>query len=762
MTDRRFTVTFFDDVAAESLTTREVTLDELRDMALAITASSKAALPLFKMCKFGDVRTTNNSLRHNSNVLEIEGAETDYDSEVISFDEAVAIFKKAHLEALVYTSPSHTPDKPRWRAALPTSHPLPPEERSKLVARINGLFNGVLAGESFTLSQGFYIGGVDGNVYHRAEVVHGDFIDLRTDLDATARGKRKDNNNTNNTDAPPRQQARTDKQADPDLIYAAMAVIPNDKVDWIEWNTLGMAAFNATSGDERGLEAFDMWSRKLPGYEFHDKKDSAEARWNHYRTSPPTELGAGTIFQKANQAQPGWRALVGLPIDKINEVLRLARLPKVQYDPERKEVAKRFNILTTTLDEIVDQLRPRVIIEDDDEQGTRIEFEPVEPWPDAVDGGPLITDMVKAIRNHVILSEHQALAVTLWVIHTHVLEIAEHTPRLQIKSPTMRCGKSTLLSTIAPMVAKKLATENITMAALFRVIEMVAPTLLIDEADSFLKREDGRDREDMNGILNSGHKRDGSFIRTVGEDFEPRAFATFAPVAFAWLVKRGVQVAQTLEDRSITIELRRRLPEEPITRFRSTRTGHLRELGRRAARWVADHKIALGAADPELPEDLHDRAQDNWRSLISIADTMSAALGQKARQAAVQIAKENLGSDEDISLLLLADVAAIIKHKLQGRPPENVKVVSSHDVVAGLVAMGEEKPWAEWRRGRPITEHSLARFLRPFSLPPTRIRTGPGERDLTRGYVPADVLRAAERYVEEILEPEEDESVPAM
>ena len=60
-------------------------------------------------------------------------------------------------------------------------------------------------------------------------------------------------------------------------------------------------------------------------------------------------------------------------------------------------------------------------------------------------------------------------------------------------------------------------------------------------------------------------------IRTVGEDFEPRAFKVFGPVAFAWLVKRGMHVAQTLEDRSITIELRRRLPEEKITRLRSTR-----------------------------------------------------------------------------------------------------------------------------------------------------------------------------------------------
>ena len=68
---------------------------------------------------------------------------------------------------------------------------------------------------------------------------------------------------------------------------------------------------------------------------------------------------------------------------------------------------------------------------------------------------------------------------------------------------------------------------------------MYQPTLLIDEADSFLKRDDGRDNEELRGILNAGHSRNGVVIRTVGEDFEPRAFKVFGPVAYAWLVKRG-------------------------------------------------------------------------------------------------------------------------------------------------------------------------------------------------------------------------------
>jgi putative DNA primase/helicase len=748
MTERfRFTVTLFPDVAGAKLTTRKVDLGELRKLALATTADTKKKLPLVKLAVFGDKRTEQNSLRHNANVESVTGAEGDYDAEVVPFDRAVELVRQSGLNALLYTSPSNTPDKPRWRILCPSSRSLPPDERVKLVARVNGVLGGVLAGQSFTLSQAYYFGHINGGSDYRIEVINGsDFIDLRAVLDAGAIFKKREStanaagdSATNNS-----SKAQSDKQADPDLIFAAMAVIPNDEVDWVAWNAMGMACYLATDGAERGFEAFDIWSRKSPAY---DKGDTTQRRWERYRTSPPTQIGAGTIFMKADQAQPGWRVLKGLSIDAIDELLRLSRLARLQYELERKEVAERLDIRVTALDDVVAHLRPLPDSGDkDDLQGGRITFEDVEPWADAVDGERLIADMVKAIRDYVILSEEQALACVLWEMHPHVLEIAEHTPRLQIKSPAPRCGKSTLLSVIAAMVPKPLQTENISMPALFRTIEKHRPTLLIDEADSFLKREDGKDREDMNGILNSGHKRGGSFIRTVGEDFEPRAFSTFAPLAFAWLVKRGVHVAQTLEDRSITIELRRRLPDEKILRFRSARAGHLREFARRAARWVADHKIALGAADPAMPDELNDRAQDNWRVMIAIADCVSADLGRKARAAAVKIAEENIGGDIADAVLLLADAAGIIRHK-----PAITKagtVIGSEDLIAALAEM-EARPWAEWSRGKPLSTHALAKLLKPFDLHPHRYRTGQGPTDLTRGYAIKAILEAAERYATE-------------
>jgi hypothetical protein len=186
---QKFLVTKFIDEKAFSFDAQEMSLDEVRDLVLTTTARDKYALPLLKLAKFGDKRTAKKCLRHNDNVEAITGVEVDYDGERVTFEDAVALIRAAGLFALVYTSRSHMAAAPRWRAVLPTSKDLPPPERARLVARVNGVLGGILARESFTLSQSYYFGKVGSNPDHRAIVIGGDFIDLRDDLDAGAIGK---------------------------------------------------------------------------------------------------------------------------------------------------------------------------------------------------------------------------------------------------------------------------------------------------------------------------------------------------------------------------------------------------------------------------------------------------------------------------------------------------------------------------------------------------------------------------------------------
>ena len=186
---RVFWVTFFPDQQAMTLSTAELTLEESGRRIGAKTAKAKFDLPWLKLAKFGDKRTERNCLRSDANAEWISGVETDYDTGEISFEAAVETLQRARLRVMVYTSASYIPAiKERWRILAPMSKNLPGEQRRAMVARLNGLFGGKLANESFTLSQSYLYGHVEDAAF-KVTVLEGDWLDLRDDLAAGALDK---------------------------------------------------------------------------------------------------------------------------------------------------------------------------------------------------------------------------------------------------------------------------------------------------------------------------------------------------------------------------------------------------------------------------------------------------------------------------------------------------------------------------------------------------------------------------------------------
>lgn len=126
---------------------------------------SKAHCPLISMAEYGDLRSQKGCIRHAANVRRIFGVELDYDGEQMPIEEGAAILQRANICAVLYTSPSHTAQRPRWRVLLPLSEPATPEKRAEYVGRANRLLGGIASRESFTLSQSFYLGRVRGAEY---------------------------------------------------------------------------------------------------------------------------------------------------------------------------------------------------------------------------------------------------------------------------------------------------------------------------------------------------------------------------------------------------------------------------------------------------------------------------------------------------------------------------------------------------------------------------------------------------------------------
>jgi hypothetical protein len=178
--DRPIQVTFFRSHAAQGKDEETLSLRDLANRIRSATAPSKGLLPWLKLAAFGEQRTERGSLRHDANILQIYGVEADYDGESLTIDRARQLLGTAGVACMLYASPSHTATAPRWRVLAPTSAPLPPDQRAGLVARLNGLFAGALASESFTLSQAYYFGRVDGTPEREVVLLEGGCIDLIT------------------------------------------------------------------------------------------------------------------------------------------------------------------------------------------------------------------------------------------------------------------------------------------------------------------------------------------------------------------------------------------------------------------------------------------------------------------------------------------------------------------------------------------------------------------------------------------------------
>jgi hypothetical protein len=384
----------------------------------------------------------------------------------------------------------------------------------------------------------------------------------------------------------------------------------------------------------------------------------------------------------------------------------------------------RLNLRAPILDRLVAAERGKS--DDDGKQGQALSLPEPEPWPHPVDGANLLDDIAGAIEQHVVMDEWQADVVALFVVFTYLLDCFGISPRLAITSPEKSCGKTTLLDVLARLVKRPLPTANTTVAAIFRVVEMLRPTLLIDEADTFLQ-----DNDELRGILNSGHRQGGFVLRTVGDDFEPRHFSTYSACAIALIGK----LPGTLADRSIPIELRRRRPDEHIEPFRFDRTEHLDQLARKMQRWALDSAHRIRGADPVMPTGVINRAADNWRPLIAIADLAGGEWPARARQAAQQ-AGATADSDQSVRVLLLSDIREIFAERRLDQLP-------SGELASALVAI-EGRPWAEWHRGKGLSPNGLARQLKPFGIAPGTIRTATGT---PKGYKLAQFEDAFSRYL---------------
>jgi len=329
----------------------------------------------------------------------------------------------------------------------------------------------------------------------------------------------------------------------------------------------------------------------------------------------------------------------------------------------------------------------------------------------------LLGEIEAIVRRYVMIPADALTAVVLWIAHTYVLDAFDVTPYLNVTSSAKRCGKSRLLEVLESLVRGAWLVIRPSEAVLFRKIGRDQPTLLLDEVDAIFKdRSTGT--EGLRALLNAGNRRGVTVPRCVGDQQELVDFPVFCPKVLAGI---GSAVPDTVRDRSVDVQLVRKKPGEKLPKLRQAilrqETAPIREA---LSTWASTAVIPLRAAEPSVPDELHDRAADAWEPLLAIADSAGGDWPTRARSAARTLHCADLDKDNVAVLLLRA-----IRDEFDAARVEKMLTV---ELLHRLIDRDGE-PWGAWWGPALAKEDTrgpgfkLASLLREYGITPKEMRT---------------------------------------
>ena len=329
-------------------------------------------------------------------------------------------------------------------------------------------------------------------------------------------------------------------------------------------------------------------------------------------------------------------------------------------------------------------------------------------------------------------STHASVAHTLWIVHTHLMDKWESTPRLAFLSPEPGSGKTRALEISETLVPRPLEAINATPAYLFRKIRdpKGLPTVLYDEIDTLFGPR-AKENEELRGVINAGHRRGAMAGKCVvnGKKIETEEFPAFCAVAMAGLGN----LPDSILSRSIIIRMRRRAPHEQVEPYRRKIHGKIGNAIRgQIVTWVGQIGGTI-KTDPSMPKEIVDRNADVWEALLAVADAAGGDWPKRARVSAVSLVSASADDRESLGLRLLTDIRQVFK---------DVKALFTVDLLNALMNV-EESPWGDLK-GRPLDAHRLAKFLKPYGVKSTQVRIGDKSQ---KGYSRDDLADAWLRYV---------------
>ncbi len=359
----------------------------------------------------------------------------------------------------------------------------------------------------------------------------------------------------------------------------------------------------------------------------------------------------------------------------------------------------------------------------------------------------LLQEITALITRHVVLEAEPTFCLALWVVHTYLFRQRDAVAYVAIESPEKRCGKTTLVSVLAELAHRPLVCSNITVGALFHAIDQYAPTLLLDEADTFLAGNGV-----MRGILNCGNTWRTAFVlrTTRGGKIEADQVGLKNDLVDALSLARNRQLKlvqyscwcpkviamigrcpETLADRSIRITMQRKLPEERCESLENLSGLNIRA---KCLRYAMDNSVAVKEHARVRLGGINDRAADTFEPLAVLAHLAGSGWPQRLAESLEMLYEDHHEPAAVPSLLL--DVFEILSEFEEGK-------LFTRDLVASLNAQFRQDGSAVERAGE-LRNTDLLLYLADYGIFPETVRIG---TEVNKGIKFEELLDVLNRYV---------------
>jgi hypothetical protein len=332
--------------------------------------------------------------------------------------------------------------------------------------------------------------------------------------------------------------------------------------------------------------------------------------------------------------------------------------------------------------------------------------------PNSTKAQKLLDDVCSFLARYLQCSPEQRYVLALWILHTHCFAAAKATPYLAIQSAFRLSGKTLCLRLLSLLCANPALTSGYTASTLVHRIHshpQELPTFLLDECSATVGSGSRAKNPKLRSILASGFQPGIGYSDRSTECaiFSPKAFATMGPLP------------EPLSDCSLPIILRRLDDAEKngIERFDLDRAREeakplVAALQNWARKNLATLKSAPALKRKDFPSRLTARGQDITEPLLQLADALSGAWPDRARNGLLAAFDDEDDQQRAHRIQLLRDIRRCFEHH---NWPDGLH---TRLLLEWLHAL----PARPWDADGPITDRKLAKMLRPHGICSTSVR----------------------------------------